>query len=120
MSAPADELENFHDSIPHSARLPDQDVLWVNSKGQTKQRQVIGDRILLRQQPAAPPPEPEILLFTDQVLIQFQTLDKYIKCVAMIGYTIKDFANDIRESMFDIKYKYVVVHMETLQLGQKS
>ena len=109
-------LMDFHQNIPAAAKLPE-DIPWMNNKGQVKQRQVVGSRIMIRQQPAAPPPSPEVLLITDEVLTNFQQPDKYIKAYAMQGYTLQDYTNDIRYSMIEIKYPYIVVHLGTMQLG---
>ena len=115
-----ENLSSFHDDIPASARLQcaEQDVLWVNNKGDKKPQQVLGEKVLLRQQPVAPPVQPEILLLTDQMLAQYQSNDKYIKCCAMIRYSLKDFTNDIKEAMLQIDYKYIVVFLGTMQIAE--
>ena len=118
-SPPKGELTQFHDSIPAAARLPpdDDDVMWVNNKGEVKQRQVIGSRVLIRQQPAAPPSVPEILVLTDQMLKRFQRPDRYMKCICMSGYALKDFTNNIKDSMFDVSYPYIMIFLGSMQLG---
>ena len=111
-------LMSFHENIPASAKLPcAQEVLWVNQKGQSKPRQVVGDKVLLRQQPAAPPPEPEVLVLSDQMLAQFQNPDKYLRCHIMPGYTIKDYTNDIHDSMTEINFKYIIVFLGTMHVA---
>ena len=114
-------LKSFHDNILETAKLPIQEVLWVNNKGMQKtSQQVVGDKVLLRQQPAAPLVQPEVLLLTDQTLEQFQSPDKYIKCLAMSGFAMEDFTNDIKDGMLDIDYKYIIIHLGTLQIAQYS
>ena len=119
-SASVQVLRSFHNNIPASAKLPLDEVLWVNNKGQQKPRQVVGDKVMLRQQPAALPQSPEVLLLTDQTLQEFQSPDKYIKCISLMGYALPDFTNDIRDGMIDVNYKYVIVHLATLQIAQYS
>ena len=112
------ELAQFHDSIPVAARIPSEhDMVWANEKPQGKSRQVLGNRIMIRQQPAGPPQYPEILVLRDQMLKRFQSPDKYIKCISMSGYALKDFTNDIRDSMLDVNFPYIVVFLGSMQLG---
>ena len=116
----SEELVSFHDSIPEAARMPLQsstDTLWVNNKGEVKPRQVIGDKVLIRQQPASPPPQPQILVLTDQMCKKFHQDDRYIKVIAMVGYTLNDYINDIKDSMIQVVFPYVMVFMGSMQLG---
>ena len=89
----------------------------VNNKGRTAPCEVVGQKVLIRQQPPGPPEEPEILLLTDQMMEKFATDDKYIKALVMIGYGLQDFTNDIRDSAIDVKFPYVLVFLRTLQLA---
>ena len=109
-----ENLEN----IPVAARmLEPAQPLWTNNRGQVQQRQVVGDKVLIRQQPAAPPASPEILLLSDQMLSNFQHNDKYMKCLSMVGYTLKDYANGIKDQMIDVNYLYVLCFIGIMQLG---
>ena len=114
-------MVSFHDSIPASAKLPctsQSETVWVNNKGQVKDnRVVLGDRVLIRQQPVSPPPVPQILVLSDQMLSEFQSPDRYIVCTVMSGYTLKDYANDIRDSALDLNYPYIIIYLGTMQLG---
>ena len=111
------QLVSFHQNILGSAQIPPDEVLWVNQKGETRPRKVVGDKVWIRQQPPGPPPEPEILVLTDQLLEKAQSNDKYIKTMVMIGYTLQDYTNDIRGSAIDVKFPYVLVFLGLLQLG---
>ena len=116
-SSSRSEVGQFYDAIPAAARiLEENEVIWINNKGDKKQREVIGSRVLIRQQSAAPPLNPEILLLTDQMK-KFQAPDKYIKCISMVGYALKDDTNDIKDSMIDVKFPYVMVFLGSMQLG---
>ena len=111
---------SFHEAIPDEARLNEtQDqVVWMNNKGQHKQREVVGDRVYIRQQPPLPPKQPEILLLADQMLEGFQVPDKYFHINIMVGYSLQDFINDMRDSAFDHRYPYIMVFLGSLQLGR--
>ena len=94
------QSSSFHEGIPAAAKLTtDEDVLWVNNRGDVKAREVVGNRVFLRQQPHAPPPVPQILLLTDQMMAKFQTPDKYIEAKIMPGYDLKDFTNDVKDDV---------------------
>ena len=114
---------SFHDNIPASAKLPcekdaQEDTLWVNNQGEEKARQVIGDRVYIRQQPAAVPQHTPILLITDQIMRNFAAPDRYIQCVNRMGYTLDDYTNDIRDSSMDLQFPYILVFLGTLRLGK--
>ena len=64
-----------------------------------------------------PPPEPQILLLTDQVLERMPQPDKYIKMLSMFGYSIKDYTRDIQDDLIDLTFPYIIVFLGTLQLG---
>ena len=99
------------------AQDQDHEVLWVNQHGQQKPRQVIGDKVMIRQQPAAPPQIPQILVLSDQMMSSFQHPDKYIKCWAMSGYTFRNYINDIRDQLIELNFQHIVVFIGTMQLG---
>ena len=86
-----------YEKIPEAARLPCQgDTLWINNRGDTIiDRQVIGDRVLVRQQPASPPLVPQVLVLADQMLQANQPGDKYMKILAMSGYSLPNYTQDI-------------------------
>ena len=82
-----------------------------------KQRHIIGDKVWIRKQPNSPPPSPHILLLSDQMVEGFQIPDRYIHPNIMVGYSIKDFTNDIRDSAIDLNYPYILVFLGSLQLS---
>ena len=91
---------------------------WVNQHGEEKvDRQVIGETVFVRQQPAQPPDRPQILILTDQMLEQFPQPDKYFKLCAMFGYTIRDYQCDIEDELIELTYPYIVIFLGSLQLG---
>ena len=107
-------------TIPYTARLPAaemQEPLWVNQHGEPPQREVVGTKVLLRQQPAAPPETPKILVLTDQMMDHFQRPDRYIKCLAMTGYAMDTYTVDIELGLIDLNYEYIVIFLGTMQLG---
>ena len=110
------QLVAFHDSIPSGAKLPADDVLWVNHKGQVKKREVVGQCVWIRQQPPGLPSNPEILLITDQMMEGFQVPDKYIVPTIRVGYSLQDYTNDIKDSALDLNFPYILVYIRTLQL----
>ena len=106
--------------IPAAARMPaaQTDVLWVNNKGDAlPQRQVLGERVLIWQQPAAPPLQPQIQVMTDQVLQAVQRPDKYFSYLIMSGYTMDTYAKDVREGFVDLDFPYILVFLGTMQIG---
>ena len=107
--------------IPFAARIPVDDqecnTLWVNQHSQVRPRQVIGSKVLIRQQPPVPPKSPEILLLSDEVMCKFVAPDKYIKCIAMFGYSLRNYAQDIADKLIDVQYPYIIIHLGTMQLG---
>ena len=109
----------YHD-IPSTARIQcasADDVLWVNQHQQVKPRRVIGEKVLIRQQPPAPPPTPQILILSDQMLKSFVQPDKYINCIAMVGYSLRDYVKDIQDELIKLDYPYIVFFVGTMQLG---
>ena len=110
-----------HENIPFAARIPVDEgkcnTLWVNQHGQRRQREVSGSRVLIRQQPAAPPTQPEILLLSDEMLSHMSINDKYFKCVIMYGYSFQNYVQDIQDQLIDVDIPYVLVFIGSLQLG---
>ena len=113
-----------YENIPASACMPacmttdPGEVLWVNNKGDTlPQRQVIGEKVYVRQQPAAPPPTPQILLLSDQMMAAFQENDRYIDPAIKSGYAVVNFTQDIQDGMINLDYPYVAVFLGTMQLA---
>ena len=80
-------------------------------------RQVVGDRVLIHQQPASPPAEPQIIVLSDQMLDNFPRNDKYVKCLAMFGYSLVDYTRDINDKLIDLSYPYIIIFLGTMQLG---
>ena len=114
--AESQKMLSLHDSIPASAKMPEDQVLWVNSRGEPKTRQVIGERVLIRQQPCGPPVQPEILLLSDQMMAEMPVPDKYFQVKIMPGYGLSDYINDISDSMIDLNFPYIIVFLGTMQL----
>ena len=87
--------------IPFGAWIPADEsqcnTLWVNQHGQRKPRDVLGDKVLIRQQPAAPPKETGVLVLTDEMLASFQRPDRYIRCLLMFGYMFRNYTQDIKD-----------------------
>ena len=109
-----------YDLIPSSAKLPCSEIgnTWYSSTGDTKSnRTVIGEKVLIRQQPAAPPPEPQILVLSDQMLERAPTQDKYMKVLSMFGYALLDYTHDINDELIDLTFPYIIIHLGTMQLG---
>ena len=107
-----------HSLIPSSARLRTTGVTWTNQHGhQLPDREVIGDRVLIRQQPAQPPRQPQILILTDQMLEKFLNEDKYFKCLAMFGYTLADYTRDVKDELIDLNFPYIIIFLGSMQLG---
>ena len=93
-------------SLLVSARVPcgeKQNTLWVK-KGHTRERQVIGEKVLIRQQSAQPPAQQQILVLGYQLLTRFTMNDKYIKCLSMVGYDVKMYTSDIELELIDINF----------------
>ena len=105
--------------VPLMARLPpEEDVMWINSKGEKrKDRQVVGNKVVIRQQPAAVPPQPQVLVLADQMLERFQHPDKYMNVIAMVGHTINDYVRDIKDELIEMNYPYIIIFLGTMQLG---
>ena len=74
-------------------------------------------KVVIRQQPAAPPVMPQILVLSDQMLSNFQHPDKYIKCLAMSGYSMRNYVSDVQDQLIDLNYEHVVIYLGTMQLG---
>ena len=114
-------LAEFAVSILVAAHIPANEqvcnTVWVNQHGNKMQRQVIGNKVLIRQQPAAPPRSPEILVLSDEMLSNFKNPDKYIKCLAMFGYTFSNYSQDIRDELIDVNFEYILFFLGTMQLG---
>ena len=109
----------MYEKIPDSARMPcdSSSTLWVNNRGDTiTDPQLIGEKVLAQQQVASPPDTPKILVISDQVLEHHQAGDKYMKVLAMMGYTISNYVLDIRDGFIDLQFPYIVVHLGTMQL----
>ena len=87
----------------------------MNNQGlqKTRPRKVLGQKVLIRQQPPAPLPNLEVLLLSYQMLSQFVIPDKYFECKIMPGYILSDFANDAKDSLFDLHFPYVVVFLNS-------
>ena len=109
-------------NIPEMARLPcrqDDDAPWINNWDDVlPERQVIGDKVLIRQQLGTPQSALQILLLSDQMMQEFQSPDKYINCTLMMGYTIHNFMQDIIDGLIEVNYEYVILYMGTLQLAR--
>ena len=107
--------------VPSAALLPDSEQpakVWTNQHGRTlPEREVVGHKVLIRQQPAAPPRQPQVLILTDQMLERFPQPDKYFKLLSMFGYSIQDYTVDVRDELIDLTYEYVIVFLGTMQLG---
>ena len=107
--------------LPFTARIPldegERNTLWVNQHGAVKQRDVVGSKILIRQQPAAPPKNPEILVISDEVVANYPRPDKYVKCLAMFGYTMCNYLQDIKDNLIDLNFPYILIYIGTMQLG---
>ena len=74
--------------------------------------------MFLRQQPAALPPVPQVLVMSDQMLEDAQQGDKYLKVLAMVGYTSSNYTQDVRDGFVQVlQYPYIVVFLGTMQLG---
>ena len=71
----------------------------------------------MRQQPLCPPPVPQVLVLSDQMLQAFPEPDKYIKCLAKSGYAIVDYTREIQEGGIEMDFPYVVIFLGTMQLG---
>ena len=78
---------------------------------------MIGERVYIRQQPAALPWEPQCLILADQMLERFQQPDKYFKLYAMFGYSIQDYTRDIKDELIDLTYPYILIFLGTMQFG---
>ena len=76
-----------------------------------------GEQMLIQQQPAGPPQSPEILLLTDEMLSGFKSPDRYIKCMAMFGYSMHNYYQDITDDLIDVSYPYILIFLGTMQLG---
>ena len=108
----------MYEKIPQAARLPCENTLWVNNRGDVlSERQVIGERVLIRQQPALPPSSPQILVLTDQVMELWQNNDKYLKVIPMMGYTLKNYTQDIRDGFIELQFPYIIIYVGTMQVG---
>ena len=107
-------------ALPWSARLPDAERTkkWTNQYGkELPDREVIGDKVLIRQQPPYPPERPQILLLTDQMMEKLPQPDKYIKMFSMFGYSLQDYTRDITDELIELTYPYIIVFLGTMQLG---
>ena len=108
-------------TIPFAARIPADEsqcnTLWVNQHRQKMHRQVVGSRVLIRQQPAAPPQSPEVLLLTDEMMANLPKPDKYMQCHVMYGYTFRNFFQDVADDLIDVNFSYIVIYLGTMQLG---
>ena len=51
------------------------------------------------------------------MLDKFPQPDRYIKLLAMFGYTFNDYARDVSDELIDLNYPYIIVHLGTLQIG---
>ena len=78
---------------------------------------MIGETVLVRQQPASPPPNPQVLVLADHMAERCSPSDKYLKVTAMVGYTLRNYTQDIRDGFIGMQFPYVVVFMGTMQLG---
>ena len=76
---------------------------------------MVGERVLVRQQPASPPPTPQVLVLTDQMMEDWKSQDKYLKVFPMVGYTMLNYAQDIRDGFVELQYPYIVVFLGTMQ-----
>ena len=107
--------------LPFAARIPldegECNTLWVNQHGDVKHRDVVGSKILIRQQPAAPPKSPEILLLSDEIVANYPRPEKYVKCLAMFGYTMRNYLQDIKDDLIDLNFPYILIYIGTMQLG---
>ena len=68
-------------------------------------RQVFGDTVVIPQDLAIPVGNPPVLVLSDQMLDRFQKEDRYVKCVAMFGYTLRDYTRDIADELIHIGYR---------------
>ena len=108
------------EGLPYMARLLQQqsaDVIWINQNGKTKQRQVVGQRVVIRQQAAGPPTSPQVLVLADQMLECTQRPDKYLHVLAMVNYSLTDYARDIEDELIDLNYPHIIIFLGTMQLG---
>ena len=111
--------EKFHSNIPATARLPCDDftdTLWVDGSNAGRTRQMMGDTVMVKQ-PKKVAQEQQIIVLSDQMLFNFVNNDKYIKCVSMPGYALRDFTNDITDQSVDLNFVHVILFLGTLQLG---
>ena len=115
---PRPEIKVPH-TMPFTARLPpDENREWINNKGQKNQdREVVGDKVVIRQQPASVPPKPQILVLTDQMMEAFQRPDKYLNVLAMVGYSMMEYVKDVQDDLINLDFPYIVIYLGTMQLG---
>ena len=81
------------------------------------EREVVGERVLIGQQPAQPPSQPQILILSDQMLEKFPRDDKYFKCMSMFGYTLRDYTRDVNDELINLTYPYIIIFLGTMQIG---
>ena len=108
------------DRLPLAAWMPDTDEdmqVWVNNKGKEKtKRKVVGEKVLIRRQPAGPPQDPQVLILTDQMLDRFSRPDRYLHVLAMVGYSLKDYIRDVQDELINLQFPCICIFLGTLQL----
>ena len=52
------------------------------------------------------------------MLERFPQDDKYFKCHAMFGYTLRDYVRDTDDELIDLHFPYIAVFLGSLQLGR--
>ena len=67
----------------------------------------------------APPSAPEVLVLSDEMMDRFQGPDKYMHCLAMMGYDMPQYAEEIAAGLINVKkYRFVIVFLGTMQIGR--
>ena len=93
-------------------------TLRVNNKGDTyPHREVVGQKVYIRQQPAALPPQPQVQVLTDQVFQAVNRPDKYSSYMIMMGYSMDTYTKDVMDGFVNLEFPYVIVFLGTMQIG---
>ena len=91
---------------------------WVNQYGKKMlDREVIGEKVLIWQQPAYPPSQPQILLLTDKCWKSSHNPTNTSRWFACLDTPYRISPGDIKDELIELTFSYVVLHLGTLQKG---